>query len=348
MNKKRVGILGSTGFVGQHFIESLKNHPQFELVALTASDNSKGKKYNEVTNWAIDKLMPDYIRNEIVVATSIEELIKKDVDLVFSALPGDLSKNIEFQIATEGISVFSNAKGHRMEKKVPILIPEINADHIKLVKGQEFENSFIITNSNCSTSGLVFGLKPLIEFGIKNVFVNTYQSVSGAGIKGVGSVEILGNVIPFIDQEEKKMEIETKKILGKYNEEGIEFESFDIHASCARVPVKFGHLESVMVELREKITLDEIKDNFLNFSGEPQELKLHTAPENPIVVLDEKDAPQPSKHLNIENGMEVSIGRIRQRGNVLQFFLLVHNTIRGAAGASVLNAEYAFAKGYLK
>ena len=234
-----------------------------------------------------------------------------------------------------------------MDDDVPILIPEINPSHLDLVKEQNYGDGFIVTNSNCSTSGLVFGLKPLEKFGIRSVTVSTYQAVSGAGRKGVSSMDILGNVIPFISNEEEKMVIETKEILGTLENGKVKPADFDVNASCVRVPVQDGHLESIVVDLEESVEVEHIIETMKGFTGEPQSLNLPTAPLKPIEVLNESDRPQPKRDLSVEEGnlgMTVKIGRIRKQGGRLNMFLLVHNTIRGAAGASVLNAEFAQAR----
>ncbi|MHA1138348.1 MAG: aspartate-semialdehyde dehydrogenase [Candidatus Thorarchaeota archaeon] len=348
MSKLRACVLGATGMVGQHFIRILENHPTFEVGVVTASQRSLGKEYRDATDWIVSSTIPEPVENIVVSATSSKEILKQDVDLVFSALPSDVAFNIESKLAQEGLPVFSNAGAHRMDDDVPILIPEINPDHLELVKEQKYGDGFIVTNSNCSTSGLVFGLKPLEAFGIRSVIVSTYQAVSGAGRNGVSSMDILGNVIPFISNEEEKMASEAREILGIFENGKVKPADFDVNASCTRVPVQDGHLESIVVDLEESIEVEQIIEIMNNFRGEPQSLKLPTAPSNPIMVLNESDRPQPKRDLSVEEGdlgMAVKIGRVRKQGNRLNMFLLVHNTIRGAAGASVLNAEFALAKG---
>ncbi len=345
--------MGATGLVGQQFVRLLENHPYFEVVALTASKKSEGKKYCKVTDWFLKTKVPNYIADTTVTATSLETIQKKDVEIVFSALPSHISNEIEISLAKENISVFSNANAHRMKYNVPILIPEVNPDHLNMVKFQNFNHKgFIVTNSNCSTSGLVIGLKPLMKYRIKNVIITTYQALSGAGKQGVVSMDILNNIIPYIKDEEEKIERETKKILGERKGDKIEAAEFNVNASCARVPVKNGHLESIVIELEEEIDVKEVLNDFKNFTNEPQALELPTAPKNPIIIVTDQNRPQPARDLNIlnneeEQGMVVTIGRVRKKENCLNFFLLVHNTIRGAAGASVLNAEFAYAKNFL-
>ncbi len=348
MSKLRACILGATGVVGQHFIRILENHPMFEVVMVTASTHSSGMEYGNATDWTVSSTVPESVEHLKVTQTKLREILQQDIDLVFSALPSSVAFDIESELACGGLPIFSNAGSHRMDNDVPILIPEINPNHLELVKEQDYGNGFIVANSNCSTSGLVFGLKPLQHFGIKSVIVSTYQAISGAGRKGVSAMDILGNVIPFISNEEKKMALETKKILGDLNDGNVKPAPFEVNASCARVPVQDGHLESIVVNLEESVEIDDITDIMNNFTGEPQSLKLPTAPTNPIVVLSESDRPQPKRDLSIKKGdlgMTVKIGRLRKQGSQLNMFLLVNNTVRGAAGASVLNAEFALAKG---
>ncbi|MBD3192711.1 MAG: aspartate-semialdehyde dehydrogenase [Candidatus Heimdallarchaeota archaeon] len=353
VKKLRTAILGATGIVGQQFIRLLANHPYFEVVAVTASEKSVGKRYDSTVDWFFREEIPEFAKEKIICETDPHSLLKRDVELVFSALPSIIAKRIEPLLAEEGLYVFSNASANRMEENVPILIPEINASHLNLVKTQQFNEGFIVTNSNCCTSGFVFGIKPLLSFKVKTAFVTTYQAVSGAGRHGVSSLDILGNVIPFVPNEEKKIEQETKKILGKYQQNQIKWADFYINASCARVPVKNGHLESIVLELEEELSLEKVENIFNNFSGEISQYNLPTAPKKPIIVSTEKDQPQPARvrHTTQQNegeGMNISIGRIRKKGSFLNFFLLVDNLVRGAAGASILNAEFAKAKNFLR
>ena len=348
MSKLRACVLGATGMVGQQFIRILEDHPTFEVSVVTASQRSLGKEYGDATDWIVSSAFPEPVENIVVTATSSKEILKQDVDVVFSALPSEVAFSIESELAQGGLPVFSNAGAHRMADDVPILIPEINPNHLELVKEQNYGDGFIVTNSNCSTSGLVFGLKPLEEFGIRSVTVSTYQAVSGAGRNGVSSMDILGNVIPFISNEEEKMIAETREILGTFENGKVKPADFDVNASCVRVPVQDGHLESIVVDLEESVEVEQVVEIMSSFSGEPQSLKLPTAPSQPIVVLNESDRPQPKRDLSFDKGdlgMTVKVGRIRKQCTRLNMFLLVHNTIRGAAGASVLNAEFALAKG---
>jgi aspartate-semialdehyde dehydrogenase len=348
VNKLRACVLGATGMVGQHFIRILDNHPTFEVGVVTASQRSLGREYGDATDWFVSGAVPEPVKTLDVIETTSKEILKQEVDIVFSALPSDVAFDIESELAQGGLPVFSNAGAHRMDDDVPILIPEINPRHLELVENQDYGEGFIVTNSNCSTSGLVFGLKPLEEFGIRSVTVTTYQAISGAGRTGVSSMDILGNVIPFISNEEEKMAVETREILGTIEHGKVKPAEFVVNASCVRVPVQDGHLESIVIDLEESFEVEHVVEKMNNFSGEPQSLNLPTAPENPIVVLNESDRPQPMRDLSLDKGdlgMTVKIGRVRKQGGRLNMFLLVHNTIRGAAGASVLNAEFALAKG---
>ncbi|MFX0060717.1 MAG: aspartate-semialdehyde dehydrogenase [Candidatus Hermodarchaeota archaeon] len=353
MKKLRTCVMGATGIVGQQFIEILVNHPYFELVGLTASTKSAGKRYSEATEWSIGRNVPKSVANEVVIENTLEKMLKKDLDLVFSALPSNVAGEIESSLAKEGIYVFSNASAHRMDSKVPILIPEVNPNHLNIVTSQDFNGGFIVTNSNCSAAGLVIGLKPLMKFGIRSTIVTTYQALSGAGRRGVASMDILGNIIPYIKGEEGKIEQETRKMLGKFEDNQIKFADFYINASCARVPTKNGHLESVVVKFEKNITIEAALKAFDDFTGEPQLMELPTAPKKPIILSEEPSRPQPARDLyspdpNEVPGMAVTVGRVRKKGNRLNFFLLVHNAIRGAAGASILNAEFAYAKNFFK
>ncbi|NWF95046.1 MAG: aspartate-semialdehyde dehydrogenase [Candidatus Thorarchaeota archaeon] len=350
MNKIRCCILGATGLVGQQFVRLLSGHPYFEVSMLTASESSVGKTYEEATEWVVGGEMPANVRALEVSDSRPESVLDREVSLAFCALPASIASDIEVDLAKSGVHVFSNASAHRMDGHTPILIPDINPEHLRLVRKQPYGRGFIVTNSNCSTSGLVFGLRPLMSFGIRYVNVTTYQAVSGAGRRGVASMDILGNVIPFIAQEEEKIERESRKILGVLDVEDIRPAQFEIDASCARVPVMNGHLESVTVNLEQDVSIEDARAALMNYTEEPQRLRLPTAPPQPIVVVGESDRPQPARDLHLEpphNGMAVVIGRLRKKQRRLSFFLLVNNTIRGAAGASVLNAEFAMAKGYL-
>jgi len=346
-----VAILGATGTVGQRFIELLNDHPWFEVSVLAASERSAGKKYSEACKWRMENPMPEAVKDMTVVNTSLKEVNQAgDVDLVFSALPGSVAGPIEEEFAAE-YPVVSKASAHRMSRDVPLIIPEVNPDHLQLIQIQRKRrgwNGFISTDPNCSTIQLAITLKALMKFGVKKVIVSTMQAISGAGYPGVPSLDIIDNVIPYIAKEEEKIESETLKILGTLRNGEIQPANIMISASCHRVHVKDGHLEAVYVELEKKPHIDEVKKAFREFSGEPQSLKLPTAPEKPIIVREEEDRPQPRLDRNAGGGMSVVVGRIREDPIMtIKYLCLGHNTIRGAAGAGVLSAELMVKKGIL-
>ncbi len=351
MGKIKVGVLGATGIVGQQFVRILSDHPHFEIELLAASERSAGMRYAERVTWMVSESVPESVKE--MKLCSIEYAMKSDVDVFFSALPSSVAREVERELRERKKKVFSNASAFRMDEDVPIIIPEVNSEHLKLVERQlERYGGFIVTNSNCSTSGLVMVLKPLMEFGLKFVSVSTYQAISGAGVNGLSALKIHGNVIPYIAKEEEKIEKESKKILGTLHAGKIVPAEYDIAATCCRVDVKDGHLESVYMEFEKKVVPEEIAEKLRNFRGFPQRENLPSAPENPIVVHDEIDRPQPALDLyttpsNLKKGMSVHVGRIRRVARGIALVLLVHNTIRGAAGSSVLNAETALKMGYL-
>lgn len=340
-----VGILGATGSVGQRFLELLSNHPWFEVVELAASDKSAGKKYSEATNWIMQSPLPEKFANMIVKKCEPNF----DAKIIFSGLDASVAGEIETAFAEAGYYVISNARNHRFDDDVPLMIPEVNPDHLELLKSQKYKGG-IVTNPNCSTIGLALALKPLHDnFGIEVVNVVTMQAVSGAGYPGLPSMDIIDNVIPFISGEEKKMETEPLKILGKFNSNKIEFADFKISAQCNRVAVIDGHTECVQVKLKTKTTVEEIIKVWKEFKSVPQELGLPSAPENPIVYFYEEKYPQPKIHRNVEKGMATSIGRLRECPIFdFKFVILSHNTIRGAAGGTILIAELMKAKGYIQ
>lgn len=348
MSKKiPVGILGATGAVGQKFVKLLENHPWFEVTELAASDRSAGKPYQEATAWRQYTPIPKPLREKPV--KSCEPNL--DCKIVFSGLDASVAGEVEQAFARSGYTVVSNSKNHRMEDDVPLLVPEINADHLGLLKHQRERRGWagaIVTNPNCSTIGLVMALAPLDRaFGVRRVIVTTMQAVSGAGFPGVPSIDILGNVVPFIGGEEEKLSIETVKILGKLNGDHIRFADCRISAHTNRVAVEDGHLECVSVEFDRKATPDEVAEALANFRSLPQELKLPSAPAQPVIVTDEKDRPQPRLDRDAGDGMSAVVGRIRPCEVFdIKFLVLSHNTIRGAAGAAILNAEVMKAQGY--
>ncbi len=339
-----VGVLGATGMVGQRFIQLLDNHPDFELTALAASSRSAGKRYEDATTWYLNEEMPDSVKDIKVVETT-PEAMDNDVDIVFSSIPTEMASKIEKDFAKDYV-VASNASAHRMKKNIPLVIPEVNPEYLDMIDAQQKENNwdgFIVTNPNCSTIALTLSLKPIVDnFDVNSIRVSTMQAVSGAGYNGVPSMAIVDNLVPYIGSEEEKMESETLHLLGKYDGENVKEADFKLSASCHRVPVIDGHTEAVFVELADDFDIDDVKDKMANFKGLPQELNLFSAPENPVVVKEEEDRPQPRMDRNAGNGMAVSVGRLRKDqafDNSFKYVLVGHNTIRGAAGASVLNAE---------
>lgn len=347
--KRNAAILGATGAVGQRFIQLLQGHPWFEIEVLAASERSAGKRFREACNWVMESDMPNKVAAMPVVNTDVDSVEKAgNVDIVFSALPGDLAGPVETEFAAF-YPVFSKASAHRMEKDVPLIIPEVNPEHAALIPIQRRRRNwkgFISTDPNCCTIQLALSLKPLMTFGINEVVVSTMQALSGAGYPGVPSLDIIDNVVPYIAKEEEKMESEPLKILGTFDGNTVQNASFQISATCNRVHVKDGHLESVFVKLENEPTLEDVAEAFASFKGEPQRLKLPSAPENPILVRKEPNRPQPRYDRDAGKGMSVVVGRIRKDPIMtVKYMCLGHNTIRGAAGAGILAAELMVAKG---
>ncbi|HED08115.1 MAG TPA: aspartate-semialdehyde dehydrogenase [Ignavibacteria bacterium] len=343
--KIKVGILGATGSVGQKFISLLENHPWFQISEIAASERSAGKKYNETVNWVLSNPIPESIGEKIIK----ECKPNLDCKIVFSGLDSSVAGEVEENFAQNGYTVISNSKNHRTDEDVPLLIPEVNSDHLGIIKKQNYNGGAIITNPNCSTIGLTIALKPLMDnFGIESVNVVTMQAISGGGINVMKSDSIKDNVIPFISGEEGKMETEPLKILGNFNFDKIENADFPISAQCNRVNVFDGHTECVQVKLKEKISPDKIIEAWQNFEAEPQQLALPFAPKHPIHYFDNEDLPQPKFQKDIDKGMAVSIGRLRKDKLFdFKFVVLSHNTIRGAAGGAILCAELMHAKSSL-
>ena len=341
-----VGILGATGMVGQHFIKFLQGHPWFDLKWLGASDRSAGKKYREAMTWHLG-VVPDS-----VAGLRVEDCKPGNAPrLLFSAMDASVATEIERAFAAAGHIVVSNSKNHRMEQDVPLLVPEINADHLKLIPGQQRARGWtgqIVTNPNCSTVGLTMGLGPLKPFGIARVIVTTMQAISGAGYPGVASMDIVGNVVPFIGGEEEKMEQEGQKILGDFAGDHIRHLDAKVSAHCNRVPVVDGHLVTISVKLASKPSETDILCAFEEFSGVPQQKRLPSAPARPVTYMTQHDRPQPRQDAERERGMAAFVGRLRACPVLdYKFVTLTHNTIRGAAGAAVLNAELMHAEGML-
>jgi aspartate-semialdehyde dehydrogenase len=347
-NKKiPVCILGATGMVGQKFIELLAHHPWFEIVALAASEKSQGKKYGESMRWMMASSLDPKIANMTVQACEPD----LDCSIVFSGLDSNVAGTIEENFASNGFIVISNSRNHRMDANVPLLIPEVNSEHLELVRFQNFKKGgMIITNPNCSVIGLATALKPLIQLcGIEKAFIFTMQAVSGAGYPGVSSFDILDNVIPFISGEEGKVETEPLKILGKIEKGKISPYEMKISAQCNRVAVIDGHSECISIKCKNKVSSEEIIHAWNLFSGEPQTLNLPSAPQFPIIYHSDERYPQPKLHRNLGNGMTVSVGRLRPCPLLdWKFVILSHNTIRGAAGCAILNAELMVEKGFIK
>lgn len=340
-----VGILGATGSVGQKFVELLENHPWFEIAELCASDKSAGKKYKDATDWFLPSPMPEKVSN--ILVQNCEPTLKSKV--VFSGLDSSVAGEVESNFARAGYRVISNSKNHRMDVDVPLLIPEVNPDHLDLIKIQEYGEGCIVTNPNCSVIGLAIALKPLLDnFGIEKVNVVTMQAISGAGHPRVVQLDIEDNVIPFIGGEEPKVEIEPLKILGILDSDRIAFNDFKINAQCNRVNVSDGHTECVQISLKKKASAAEIIKVWKEFQSIPQKLKLPLAPDQPIHYSDVQTFPQPKHQRNADKGMAVSIGRLRE-DNIFDysFVILSHNTVRGAAGGAILCAELMKAKGIL-
>lgn len=350
MAKMAVGVLGATGMVGQTIIQMLNNHPWFEVTDIAASERSAGKLYEEAmqNRWNISTEMPEYVRNMKLKECKPD----LDCDIALSALDSGVAHSIEEDFARAGYAVSSNAKNHRMDDDVPLLIPEINADHVELIHQQKKNRGwkgFIVTDPNCSTIGMCLALKPLNDaFGIEKVMVTTLQALSGAGYPGVPSMDIVDNVIPYIHDEEEKMESEPLKILGDYAKGRIRNADLKISASCNRVAVRYGHTESVSVKLSKKTDVSQITRALESFNP-LKAVKLPSSPRHPIIVMTGNARPQPKLDVDREKGMATIVGRIRPCSILdYKFTLLSHNLIRGAAGAAVLNAELLKVKGYLE
>jgi aspartate-semialdehyde dehydrogenase len=347
-NKIKVGVLGATGAVGQKFIKLLENHPWFELTELAASDRSAGKIYKEAVTWRQYTPIPDQIKDKTVKPCEPG----LDCRVVFSGLDASVAGEVEENFARAGYMVLSNSKNHRMDEDVPLLVPEINYEHLGLIKVQRERRNWtgaIVTNPNCSTVGLVMALAPIDRaFGVKRVIVTTMQALSGAGYPGPSAIDMLGNVNPFIGGEEDKVETEPRKIMGALEGDHIRFADCLISAHTNRVFVEDGHMECVSVELEKKATPDEVARSLAGFTSLPQELKLPFAPERPVIVMSERDRPQPRLDRDAGMGMSAVVGRLRECPVFdIRFTVLSHNTIRGAAGAAILNAELMKVQGYL-
>ncbi len=339
MSRTPVGILGATGMVGQQFIALLERHPWFHVDWLGASERSAGKAFRDAAAWRLPVPLADDIAAKEVQTAAPGNAPK----LVFSGLDSGVAGEIEAAFAKAGHIVISNSRNYRMEATVPLLVPEINADHLALLDAQGADRGWpgrIITNPNCSTVVLTMALAPLCRFGLRQVMVTTEQAISGAGYPGVPSWDILGNVIPFIDGEEAKIQTETQKILGRLVGGRVEPHPAVVSATTTRVPVYNGHTESIAVRFEEAVEPAAVIEAWNTFRGRPQELDLPSAPKQPVVYLTEKNRPQPALDVNRDGGMTVTVGRLRECAILhYKFIALGHNTIRGAAGAAILNAE---------
>ena len=334
-----IGVLGATGMVGQRYIQLLENHPWFEIAWLGASDRSSGKPYGEAAKWRLDTPLPERIAKMVVSPAEPEGAPK----IIFASVDAAIAREMEPKFAAAGCAVISNSSALRMAPNVPLVIPEVNAEHLHLVEEQPWRKAsggYVVTNPNCSTIGLVMALKPLEErFGIEQVCVTTMQAVSGAGYPGVASMDILDNVVPYIGSEEEKMEAETLKLLGRLDAGSVAPLEAKITAHCNRVPVTDGHTECVSVKLGRSARREEILEAWAEFrplAGRD----LPFAPDQPVEWTEQNDRPQPRLDRNRGRGMAVTVGRLRPCGLLdWKFVLLSHNTVRGAAGATILNAE---------
>lgn len=351
--KKKAAVLGATGLVGQHFVRMLENHPDFELALLAGSERSAGQAYANAVDWAAGGEIPVRAASAVVAPTSVEAVAASGAEVVFSALPASAAGPLEAALRDRGLFIFTNASSHRNDPDVPIVIPEINPDHLELAaRRKNAGGGFIVADSNCSTAGLVLLLAPLRAFGIRSVLVTTFQAISGAGRRGLAAMDIAGNCVPFIRNEEEKLGREPGRILGTVVENGIASWEMPVRANCCRVPVRDGHLLSVSVEFEAAVSEKDAAAALAGFQGLPQKLELPSAPVRPVIVRTEEARPQPildawAGSPERARGMAVTAGRLRPRGRSLDLFGLVHNTVRGAAGTCLLTAELALKQGLL-
>lgn len=348
MQKLNVAVLGATGAVGQRFIQLLEHHPWFQVAEVIGSDRSAGKTYGQAVHWILDGNPP----------SSVLDLRIKPLDapldslLVFSALPKEAADPREIELAAAGHVVCTNASTNRMLEDVPLLLPEVNADHIGLIEVQRRNHGWtsgaLVANSNCTTMPIVMALAPLRHLGIRKVFIVSAQATSGAGYPGVASLDILDNIIPYVSGDEHKMETETLKMLGQFDQDQIIWLESRISATCNRVPVVDGHLVNISIELDDTPSLETIIDLWQSYRGIDPIPMLPSAPAQPLIYLPQPDRPQTRRDRNAGNGMATSLGRLRPCPLLTyKFAALSHNTIRGAAGCSILNAEWLAVKGYL-
>jgi aspartate-semialdehyde dehydrogenase len=348
--KWRAGVLGATGIVGQRLVNLLAGHPWFELSEVAASERSSGRTYAEAVRWHLETPIPEVARD--LVVKGVEPVL--DCDFVFSALDSSVAGPVEENFARAGYPVVSNSRNHRMDADVPLLIPEVNAAHLEAIPLQQrnrgYDTGFVVTNPNCSTAGLVLVLKPLADaFGLERIFVVTLQAISVAGYPGVASMDIQGNVVPFISGEEEKMEAEPQKLLGKWDGARFVEAGLGISAHCNRVPVLDGHLECVSLGLKKIASLAEVREALRTFAVDDELASLPTALRHPVVVVDQENRPQPRRDVEAGEGMAAVVGRIRECPlHDVKLTLLSHNLVRGAAGAALLNAELLASRGFLK
>lgn len=341
-SKYRCAVLGSTGLVGQRFVQILDSHPWFEAVVLAASEKSAGNTYGDVCRWQCENPMPKWAREMKVCTASLSAFREHGVDIVFSALPASEAVTIEPELAIR-YPVFSKASAHRMQPDVPLIVPEVNPEQSRLISVQRKRRNwkgFLTADPNCTTTQLALALAPFRKYGLRCVNVVSMQALSGAGINGVGALETADNVIPYIKDEEKKVETETTKIFGRLTASRIIPANVSVSAACNRVNVSDGHMECVSVGLKKRVSLAKLKEDIAGFAGEPQCLKTPTAPEKPLILEDAENRPQPRLDRDAGRGMSVTLGRLRRDACLdWKFVCLGHNTIRGAAGNGILHAE---------
>lgn len=346
MPKKRIALMGASGLVGQRFCQLLSDHPYFDEPALYGWRNA-GRKLSEILKVAPETVSETLLEQRLR-PIDISEILREGYDVIFSAIPSSLDTNIELELAHKGARIFTNSGMNRMNPRVPIIVPEVNGSHLSLVEGRD---GYIVANGNCSSIGLALPMKPLLKFDPLHVEVTSMQALSGAGYPGVPSLDAVSNLVPFIDSEEEKIMREVPKILGLPGNGSIESADLKIDATCTRIPVREGHTESVTVTFRGNPDPEALKKSISDFKAEPQELSLPTAPPCPLILEESPDRPQPAIDLwrgkGRSRGMAVTVGRLRVKENQARFVTLSHNTIRGAAGGSVLNAELAYSRGVL-
>ena len=343
-SKKKVAVLGATGMIGQTLIRLLEGHPWFTIDALVASESSAGKKYSEKCRWVLKEPMPESVREMQILDTSAD----LDAHILFSALDSNVAEEIELDFKGKGHVIVSNASSHRMASDVPLVIPEVNPDHLQLVNNGG-KGGWIVTNPNCSAVVIALALAPISgEYGIERMYLTTMQSSSGAGYPGTPFLDLNGNIIPFIKGEEPKIGAELKKILGTMENGSIDDNSFKVSVQTNRVAVSYGHMASIFLFTKSTPDVGRVKELLNNFSGLPQERKLPLAPKRPIYVEENEYHPQPRLHVDRENGMAITVGRIENVDeNGIRLVALGHNTIRGGAGAALLNAELLHSEGLI-